>query len=219
VSALQSALSERAYQQEILAQFLDNGGGVFRNVQNATTAVLQPQAIPYHSYVIGVDLARSYDFNAIVVVDVSTAEVVAIDRFNQVDSFVQVNRVRGMWERFGKPPLIVEQNSAHAVIDMMRASGADVIPWLTTNASKGAAIQSLEQAFDHGTIRIPNDDIMIGELMAFEADVTGGGLVRYSAPEGQHDDMVMALAIAWYNATQPRDTFRQITNAIEISGW
>jgi hypothetical protein len=87
---------------------------------------------------------------------------------------------------------------------MMRASGADVIPWLTTNASKGAAIQSLEQAFDHGTIRIPNDDILIGELMAFEADVTGGGLVRYSAPEGQHDDMVMALAIAWYNSQTGR---------------
>jgi len=38
---------------------------------------------------------------------------------------------------------------------------------------------------------------LIGELQAFEAVKTPSGMMRYSAPAGLHDDMVMALAFAW----------------------
>jgi hypothetical protein len=51
--------------------------------------------------------------------------------------------------------------------------------------------------FERGTIRIPNDPVLIGELQAFEARPLPSGMMRYAAPEGMHDDTVIALAIAW----------------------
>lgn len=200
LESIRAALSERQYNQEILAQFLENGGGVFRRVNEAATAVGHDKAQAGHSYVIGVDLARSYDFNVIAVVSSTSKELVYLDRFNQVDTAVQVSRIMGAWERFGKPPLIVEQNNAYAILDILQAKGAYTVPWLTTNASKAAAIQSLERAFDYQEIKILDDSVLLSELSAFDSDVLPSGLIRYSAPDGQHDDTVMALAIAWYNA-------------------
>jgi hypothetical protein len=58
-------------------------------------------------------------------------------------------------------------------------------------------IESLALAFERGDIRIPNDPVLIGELVAYQAERLASGLLRYGAPSGQHDDTVMALAMAW----------------------
>lgn len=47
------------------------------------------------------------------------------------------------------------------------------------------------------------DGALVGELEAFEYEYTRTG-VRYSAPEGVHDDGVCALALAWARFTAPR---------------
>jgi hypothetical protein len=66
-----------------------------------------------------------------------------------------------------------------------------------TNASKTQAIESLAMAFERGDIHIPNDPVLIGELLAYQAERLPSGLMRYGARGGQHDDTVMALAMAW----------------------
>jgi hypothetical protein len=38
---------------------------------------------------------------------------------------------------------------------------------------------------------------LISELQAFESTKLPGGGLRYAAPQGMHDDCVMALALAW----------------------
>jgi hypothetical protein len=53
-------------------------------------------------------------------------------------------------------------------------------------------------AFEREEIKIQNDPVLIGELQSFEGTtLPASGLLRYSAPEGQHDDTVIALALAW----------------------
>lgn len=39
--------------------------------------------------------------------------------------------------------------------------------------------------------------MLVGELVAYQAERLPSGLLRYGAPSGQHDDTVMALAVAW----------------------
>ena len=70
----------------------------------------------------------------------------------------------------------------------------------TTNSTKAAAIEALSLAFERREITILNDPILIGELQAFEISRTPSGMVKYSAPSGMHDDMVMSLALAWQGA-------------------
>jgi hypothetical protein len=47
--------------------------------------------------------------------------------------------------------------------------------------------------------------VQIGELQAYEGKRLDGGATKYGAPDGMHDDTVMALALAWQAiATRPR---------------
>ena len=64
-------------------------------------------------------------------------------------------------------------------------------------------VESLALAFEREQIEILNDPLLIAELQAFAAERLPGGSTRYSAPEGMHDDMVMALALAWRAGSNP----------------
>ena len=83
------------------------------------------------------------------------------------------------------------------LIEQMQREGLPVQPFTTTNASKQQAVDALALAFERGEIEILPDRTLIGELQAFEARRLPSGLLRYEAPQGMHDDTVIALALAW----------------------
>jgi hypothetical protein len=80
-----------------------------------------------------------------------------------------------------------------------------VPPFTTTYATKTAVIDALALAFERGDLAILPDPVLLAELQAYEMERLPSGLLRYSAPEGMHDDTVMALAFAWQaaNAVTP----------------
>lgn len=205
IDAMRREMPERLYQQEVCAEFLESAGGVFRHIKDTATATPQESAIDGHDYVIGVDWAQRVDFTVFAVVDATTNELVYLDRFQQIDYRMQVDRLAALCDRFRPMSVIAEENSMIAVIEMLAERGLPVQPFKTTQASKHQAIQMLSAAFDHGDIQILDDPILIGELMAFEGKVTKTNLLSYSAPDGGHDDTVMALALAWQGtaATMP----------------
>ena len=200
IEAARHGLPERIFRQEYLAEFLEDAGGVFRRVMDAATAEPQSKRVEGHDYIMGVDWGRSNDFTAITVLDMTTGELVALDRFTDIDYGIQVNRLKAMASRFQPMQIIAEQNSMGGpLVEQLQSSGLPVKGFMTTNPSKEAAIRALEGAFERDEIRILNDPVLIGELQAFEQELLPGGRYRFSAPEGLHDDTVMALAIAWYN--------------------
>jgi hypothetical protein len=50
--------------------------------------------------------------------------------------------------------------------------------------------------FETKEIGILDDPDLIGQLMAFQSTTLASNMVRYAAPEGQHDDKVLALALS-----------------------
>ena len=78
-----------------------------------------------------------------------------------------------------------------------------VVGFQFTNATKAVAIEALALAFERRELRIPDDPVLINELLAFEGNRLPSGMVRYEAPSGGHDDFVMALALAWQAASMP----------------
>jgi hypothetical protein len=58
-------------------------------------------------------------------------------------------------------------------------------------------INELAVAFEQRAIRIIPDQVLLGELLSYAAERLPSGALRYSAPPGQHDDTVVALALAW----------------------
>ena len=103
-------LPERVFAQEFMAEFLEDGGGVFRRVMDATTAKPQDKAEPGHDYIVGVDWAKSADFTVLAVLD-ATAALVYLDRFNQIDYTLQAGRLHALCERFKPQAVIAERNS------------------------------------------------------------------------------------------------------------
>ena len=134
----------------------------------------------------------------ICVMDAELRQMVAQERFNRVDYPMLESRLKAAYERWRLKSLTVEVNGVgKGVVDHLRAEGLNIVPFLTNNASKGAIIQNLQLAFERDEIRILNDPILKIELLNFEEKRTASGAFTYSAPSGQHDDCVMALAMAW----------------------
>ena len=198
IEAARLSLPERIYQQEFLAEFLEDAGGVFRMVMDAATATEQIVPIEGHQHIGAADIASLVDYTVVVIMDVTAGEMVYMDRFNRVDYEVLEDRMAATYNRFKLDMMTIEDNSiGKGVIDHLRNRGLAINTFTTTNATKHAAITGLQSAFEHGRIKILNDPVLIGELQAFEAKRNSSGTFSYSAPEGMHDDCVMALAIAW----------------------
>lgn len=200
---MKRAMPERVYLQEIEAQFIEDAGGVFRRVMDAATAKAQNERVQGHSYIFGVDWGKYNDFTVITVLDTTTKELVALDRFNQIDYQVQLGRLMGLFERFNPDTVIVERNSiGEPLIEQLQRHSIPIQPFNTNNASKTGAIDALALAFEQSSIRIIPDHELINELQAYEMERLQSGTFRYTAPAGLHDDMVMSLALAWHGIGQ-----------------
>ena len=193
---------ERTYLQEWQAQFVDDGS-IFRHIYELST--LSPaEPIEGHQYVIGVDWGRSNYATVFSVVDVNTKEQAQLDRMTDTDYASQRLRLKALAERYNRAMVLAETNSmGQPNIEALQNLGVSVNGFVTTNATKAQIVQALELAFEQQAIRLLDNPAQTAELMAYESEKLPSGLVRYGAPEGMHDDTVMALALAWYGADRP----------------
>lgn len=196
-------VSDRTYRQEWLAEFVDDGGGVFRGVRTVATAESQSGPIPGHYYVFGVDWGRTNDFTVITVVDTSTRSVVHLDRMTGVDWNTQLTRLEVLAAKFKPYIIYAESNSMGGPLtEELARRNVPVQVFNTTNASKRAVIDALALAFERQDIHIIPDPELLSELDAYEVSTSPSGTVTMSAPAGMHDDCVMSLAIAWQACSQ-----------------
>jgi len=199
VAEAQRTLPERSYTQEYMAEFLEDAGEVFRKVVKATEGykdVEKPEKD--HLYMMGVDWAKHTDFTVLTVMDATTRRMVAMDRFNQVDYTIQKPRLVELARKWGCILIKAERNSiGEPLIEELEREGLPIRPFTTTNASKKEIIDALVLAFEREEITISPEPVLVNELQAYVMKKTPTGMLRYTAPEGYHDDCVMSLALAW----------------------
>lgn len=201
IEAARQMLPERIFAQEYLAEFLEDGGGVFRGVRAAATAELDQEPVN-NPTVIGVDWGKHEDFTVLTVIDTQRRVMVDMDRFNQIDYTVQTQRLKTLAKKWKSHAIVAERNSiGEPLIEQLIIDGLPVQPFTTTNASKQAVIDGLALAFERHELAILPDETLIAELQAYAMERLPSGLLRYGAPEGFHDDCVMSLALAYYGAS------------------
>ena len=184
---------------------MEDGLSVFRGITDAATAERQTGPRTGSTYVAGLDWALSVDFTVLTIMDATTQSIAHIDRFNGVDYSLQRQRIKAACDRFGVVSVLAEENAmGKPNNDELRRMGLPVRDFTTTNTSKAEIVEKLAAGFEQGNIKIINDPVLIAELQAFGAERLPGGMTRYSAPDGVHDDMVISLALAWYAAVKPR---------------
>ena len=208
IEAMRHQMPDRIFRQEILAEFIEDAGGVFRRVMDAATSRPMEHGDRGTRYLYGVDWGKLNDFTVITVVDEledGRGRVVFQDRFNMIDYAVQTSRLEALCARFPPSRVVAERNAmGEPIIEQLNRAGLPVDPFVTTNRSKGQIIDGLALAFERGDLELldPTCDetgaVTVAELQAYEAERLPSGAFRYGAPAGFHDDTVMSLAMAWH---------------------
>ena len=206
IDAAKRRMPERTFRQEYLAEFIDNEGAVFRNIAACLYAVGDvPADHAGHETVMGVDWGKSEDYTVCSVGCRDCRREVALDRFHGIDYRLQRQRIQALAERWGVYDILAESNSmGEPNIEDMQYSGLPVRGFQTTASSKPPLIENLVLTFEREEMQFIDNPVATAELEAYEMKASANtGRPTYSAPEGLHDDTVIARALM-ANAMQLR---------------
>ncbi len=196
---IQKTTPEMILKQEYMADFLEDEATVFKNINRCLRGDLE-KPISHEYYTIGIDLGKTEDFTVITVMKNSTKQLVDIYRENKLDWTVQKDLIRGVIDRYKNHLVVIDSTGlGDPIADDLRRYGINIKDYKFTNKSKEALVEQLVIAIEQGLIGIPNikeTQFLIEEIKSFNYEILPSGRIRYSAPEGLHDDGVVSLALA-----------------------
>jgi len=194
ISSFARDMPELAYRQEVLAEFLEDVGSVFRGVDRIVKGSFEHYQ-PFKQYVMGADLAKLEDFTVLCILDIN-GNLVAFDRFSELDWVFQRKRMVQLAQRYDARLLIDSSGVGDPVCDELYRENVRVEGYKFTNATKKDLIENLSIMIENQQLTIPNIPELINELKLYGYKTTPSGNIQYGAPEGYHDDCVVALALA-----------------------
>jgi len=152
-------------------------------------------------YVMGVDTSGGVggDYSALCVVNLGNLQPVYIERSNTLSPVDWAARVVTVAQRYNNALVLTESNNhGHVVLRELHALhykkvwlDHDGKPWTTTVKSKLEAYETLREHIKAGMI-FSLDQSTLQELRALEVRK-----VTPEAPTGLHDDLAMAMALAY----------------------
>lgn len=138
----------------------------------------------------GIDLAKYTDWTVIIGLD-SLNHVCYVDRFQNDWGTTQ----RKIIDVVGRVPAFVDSTGVgDPIVENLQRILPNIKGFKFTSQSKQQLIEGLVMDIQQQTILFPENPIGY-ELENFEYEYTRTG-VRYTAPQGLHDDCVMSLALA-----------------------
>jgi hypothetical protein len=164
-----------------------------------TEAPSRPEEHRGHLVVAGLDFGQVEDYTELSTFCVTCMREVAVDRWRRLLWADMRARVASVARAWGAREILAEWNSVGGPnIEEFAREGVAVTSFKTTPVSKPQLIQSLALCFERAEARWLAEATGKWQLMAYEAKVSAQtGRVSYSAPEGVHDDNVIARALAW----------------------
>ena len=196
-------LPDDVFRQENLAEFLEDSAGVFRGVSECIGSQASDPVVG-RSYLAGLDLAKHVDFTVLTIID-DLGRQVYFTRLQKLDWPYQKEFVAGIIQKYGALLLIDASGVGDPIFDDFQRAGLPVQGYKFTQDSKKRLIQSLMISIEQRKIQLLDEPVQTNELQIFEYQMNPSGTVTYSAPEGYHDDCVIALALAnWLRENQAR---------------
>lgn len=194
---LKKELPQRVYAQEMMGDFTESASSVFKNIELCVGGELEPFK-QGNSYVTAVDLAKVDDFTVIITICRETKKVVAFERFNTIDWAIQKEKILAHCNRYSSFCVVDATGLGDPIAEDLSRQGLSVLPFKITSSSKQELIERLMVAIEQRLVTFPKIQELVDELGIFSYEISDRGNVRFAAPEGSHDDCVMALALAVY---------------------
>ena len=194
-------IPEVVFEQEYMANPSENAANPFGSafIKQCTFELSHEPPIAF-----GVDLAKSVDFTAIIGLD-RNGSVCHFERFQK-----DWRQTKQVINSLPKVPILMDSTGVgDPIFEDLQRDGVNVQGYKFSSTSKQQLMEGLASAIHQRKITFPDGHIT-QELEIFEYQYTSFG-VKYSAPQGFHDDCVMALGLAWHhyvrNQAQGRYSF------------
>lgn len=190
-------LPENAFRELYLAEALDDQANPFgiRFIQNCIKSLSQRPASCF-----GVDLAKSVDWTVVVGLD-DHGNISFYDRWQSDWSQTR----RRLIQIIGSKPAYIDSTGVgDPIVEDVRKQCPRAEGYHFSSTGKQQIMEGLSVGVQNSKVSIL-DGVMKEEMESFEFTYSRTG-VKYSAPEGMHDDTVCALALAYHklsNKTAP----------------
>jgi phage FluMu gp28-like protein len=187
-------LPDKAFRQLYLGEALDDNANPF-GVEFIKKAIRPLSNKPVQYF--GVDLAKSTDWTV----------VIGLDELGQIAHF---SRWQSDWDQttrrviqtIGRLPSYIDSTGVgNPIVENITRSCSEAEGFTFTSKSKQEIMEGLASSLQKGEVCVTEE--MVDELESFEFVFSRGG-VKYSAPEGMHDDIVCALALANAMRVKPK---------------
>lgn len=213
LNELKKSIPQEVWEQEYLAEFLDNSSTVFRNIHQCIIDIdtsLHPK--DQNQYVMGIDLAKQQDYTVIQIACLQEQTIIYFDKFHKIDWTLQKQRILNLWKKFNHPHALIDITGIGSpIVDDLQAQGMyNAQGYTFTNASKQKLIQQLSIGIDNQQIRFYDIPDLVNELKVFEYKMTKSGNFQYSAPQGVHDDCVISLALTYHLIKESQNNTPQL---------
>jgi hypothetical protein len=141
------------------------------------------------------------------VIDATTRQQVALLRLNRQPWAAIRAAVVDVCRQWNVATLVAERNSMgeaniEALYGELSDAGCETAlqGFTTTHGSKTSLMAELHLALEEGGLRLLDDAAQCHELTVFTSEQMPTGAWQLGAPRGEHDDCVIALALAWHAA-------------------
>jgi len=180
-------LPRAVFEQEYMANPMENAANPFGS-DNIRACIKPLSKLPTLYY--GIDLAKSVDWTVIIGLD-KNGDVSYYQRFQKdwkqtKDFILTIDR--------SKPVLIDSTGVGDAIVEDIQKSFQKMTGFKFSSSSKQQLMEGLASSIHKKEISVLSG-VMQDELEIFEYRYTSTG-VKYTAPDGFHDDTVIALALA-----------------------
>jgi hypothetical protein len=187
INSAKRELPEYVFNELYLAEPSEDGSNPFglRFIKSCISPLSVGNAVVY-----GVDLAKSIDFTVVIGLD-AKGSVCKLERF-QKDWLQTKNEISRI---VGRTPCLIDSTGVgDGIVEDLQRSCPNIEGFKFTQGSKQQIMEGLATCIQSGTISFP-EGVISDELSNFEFEYTRTG-VKYTAPQGLHDDTVCALALA-----------------------
>lgn len=188
-------LPENVFRELYLAEPSDDGGNPF-GYAAIQKCIRELSTKPPKWW--GIDLAKSSDWTVIIALD-EDGNVCRYFRFQKP----WMDTIDFILQNVSGPAFVDSTGVGDPIVEALQKKAGDRFEgYKFTSASKQQLMEGLAISIQQQRIGFP-PGVIVSELEQFEYEVTRTG-VKYSAPEGMHDDTVCGLALAERRRTIPQ---------------
>ena len=198
-------LPKNVFLTDYLGIFIDDDGTVFTDFKKC---INKNEIKDSDKLYLGIDWAAGVESDDTVIVAFNQyGQQVYLDYFNKLTPTQQIDRIEKFIVQYKNQIVVVqtELNSLGTPLTdflknrpQLKTIINKFVGFNTTNQSKNAIVQNLQIAFEQKEIEILEDEKQSRELATYTAEYNAKTRnVSYNAPNGLHDDICIAMMLAY----------------------